>query len=399
MSVFDINEIMNDETTNNKPDLNSDCTEKFNDILNTFCTRTSKPIITDIDSETRIDHFHDLGWYLHNKIFKQVPSEYHIENNFGTDIVAYLDSNGELIYRKIVENHLEKEFWEVVYAYLYKNVVIILSYSLFEKENIKAIHLYHSTNDNIVPIANEFKKFQKEVKQTPKIGIIRQTKYGPSVAWKPHDPVNKFTPDNYNEDFPEFLDNLTVKLNETNNGLYLLYGEAGTGKSSAIRHLITTINRPFVFIPPQMVNYLANPDFTDLVLTTLKNSVLIIEDAEKALMKRESEDAFHNSELVSTLLNLTDGLYADLAGTSIIATYNCDRNRIDPALLRKGRMRAEYKFNRLTIERAQNLFDKLNIDKKVEEPMTLADIFNHNKQYSNEEREQNKPKRSVGFGA
>jgi hypothetical protein len=398
MKVFDIKEIMAEE---NKNEYKSDTEyhEKFNEILNTHCTKTSKPIIVGIDSETRLDHYHDLGWYLHNKIFREVPSEYHIEANFNWDVVGFLETNGTLIYRKITENHLEKEFWEVVYSFLYKNTVIVLSYSLFEKENIKSIHMYHSINDNIVPISNELKQFQKEIKQTPKIGIIKQTKYGPTVAWKPHITVNEFSTDNYNEDFPDFLDNLTVKLNENNNGLYLLYGEAGTGKSSAIRHLITTINRPFVFIPPQMVNYLANPEFTDLVLTSLKNSVLIIEDAEKALMKRESEDAFHNSELVSTLLNLTDGLYADLAGTSIIATYNCDRNRIDPALLRKGRMKAEYKFNRLSIERAQNLFDKLKIDKTVQEPMTLADIFNHNKQYSNDERDSDKPKRAVGFGS
>lgn len=398
MKVFDIKEIMSEE---NKNEYKSDTEyhEKFNRILNTYCTKTSKPVIVDIDSETRLDHYHDLGWYLHNKIFKEVPCEYHIEANFTWDIVKFLDTNGALLYRKITENHLEKEFWEVVYSYLYKNTVIVLSYCLFEKENIKSVHMYHSTNDNIVSISNELKQFQKEIKQTPKIGIIKQTKYGPSVTWKPHVTVNEFSTDNYNEDFPEFLDNLTVKLNENNNGLYLLYGEAGTGKSSAIRHLITTINRPFVFIPPQMVNYLANPEFTDLVLTSLKNSVLIIEDAEKALMKRESEDAFHNSELVSTLLNLTDGLYADLAGTSIIATYNCDRNRIDPALLRKGRMKAEYKFNRLSIERAQNLFDKLKLDKTVQEPMTLADIFNHNKQYSNDERDSDKPKRAVGFGS
>ena len=147
-----------------------------------------------------------------------------------------------------------------------------------------------------------------------------------------------------------------------------------------------------------MINYLSSPEFVDLVLTSLKGSVLIIEDAEKALMKRESEDGFHNSELVSSLLNLTDGLYADLARTSIIATYNCDRNLIDPALLRKGRMKAEYKFNRLSVERSQSLMDKLGNEFDVTDPMTLADIFNHEEHYSNDDREERKAKRVVGFG-
>jgi SpoVK/Ycf46/Vps4 family AAA+-type ATPase len=144
-----------------------------------------------------------------------------------------------------------------------------------------------------------------------------------------------------------------------------------------------------------MINCLASPDFTDLVLNSLKGSILVIEDAEKALMKRESEDGFHNSELVSTILNLTDGLYSDLAHISIIATYNCDRNLIDPALLRKGRLRSEYHFKKLSVDRCQKLMDALENDMDVEDEMTLAEIFNHEKQYSNRKSEK---KRSVGFG-
>jgi hypothetical protein len=366
-----------------------------------LCANTTAPYIKNVESETRVDHYYELGWYLHNVIFKTIPCEYHIENGFNIEIIDFLIEKSTMIHRKVSEHNGEAEYSEITHGFLYKNTVIILTYNHLsvEKTNIKGVHIYHSTNVDVLEVVRDLKKFEKEVKDTPKIGIIKQTKYGPAVAWKPHEPVNEFSLDNYNEDFSEFLDNLTASLDTSKNGLYLLYGEAGTGKSSAIRHLITQVDRPFIFIPPQMINYLANPEFTDLVLTSLKNSVLIIEDAEKALMKRESEDAFHNSELVSTLLNLTDGLYADLAKTSIIATYNCDRNLIDPALLRKGRMRAEYKFNRLSTERSQALSDKLGYDNDINEPMTLADIFNYKKQYSNEEREQNKPKRAVGFGS
>jgi SpoVK/Ycf46/Vps4 family AAA+-type ATPase len=155
------------------------------------------------------------------------------------------------------------------------------------------------------------------------------------------------------------------------------------------------VDRPVVFIPPQMINCLSNPEFTELVTNSLKGSILVIEDAEKALMKRESQDGFFNSELVSSILNLTDGLYADLAQTAIIATYNCDRNLIDPALLRKGRLRSEYHFQKLSVEKSQKLMDKQGHDVIVEDPMTLADIFNYEKQYSNKKTEK---KRSVGFG-
>jgi SpoVK/Ycf46/Vps4 family AAA+-type ATPase len=68
---------------------------------------------------------------------------------------------------------------------------------------------------------------------------------------------------------------------------------------------------------------------------------------------------------------------------------------IDPALLRKGRLRSEYHFQKLSVERSQKLMDKQGHDVIVEDPMTLADIFNYEKQYSNKKTEK---KRSVGFG-
>ena len=293
-------------------------------------------LITDIDSETRIDYIYDLGWYMFNKQYKLIPSEFHLDKTYSIEILDFLKENGKLLYRRIQENGNDSDFSEIVYLFSYKNMTVGTVYYFNSKENTqytKGLHICHCTNT--VVNSSEFERFEKTKKETPKIGIIKQTKFGPQVSWKDHESENKFSLDNYNEDFSDFFSNISNKLKDVKTGLYLCYGEAGTGKSSALRHLITQVDRPFVFVPPQMINYLSSPEFVDLILSSLKGSVLIIEDAEKALMKRESSDGFHNSELVSSLLNLTDGLYADLANISIIATYNCDRNLIDPALLRK----------------------------------------------------------------
>jgi hypothetical protein len=372
---------------------------QFTKFLEKEINYTNPVIIKDIESLDRMDHVYDLGWFLFNKIYKLMPSEFHLDKTYNSKIISFLKENGELIQRRIQENSNDSDFSEVAYMFLYKNMVVGTIYFFNAKEQTeytRGLHIFHSV-DSVIDIS-VFDSFEKQKKEAPKIGIIKQTKFGPQVSWKDHESQNKFSLDNYNEDFSEFFDNISRKLEENKTGLYLCYGEAGTGKSSALRHLITQVDRPFVFVPPQMINYLSSPEFVDLVLSSLKGSVLIIEDAEKALMKRESEDGFHNSELVSSLLNLTDGLYADLANTSIIATYNCDRNLIDPALLRRGRMKAEYKFNRLSVEKSQNLMNKLEHDFTVTEPMTLADIFNHEEQYTNEDREERKPARRVGFG-
>ena len=373
--------------------------EQFKEYVKKEIEYTNPPVITNVDSENRMDHIYDLGWYIYNKQYKLIPSEFHLDKTYNAEIIDFLKQNGQLVQRRIQENGNDTEYSEIAYVFNYNNTIVATIYYFNFKENTqytRGLHIYHSTQD--VLDVSVFDKFEKIKKETPKIGIIKQTKFGPQVTWRDHECENKFSLDNYNDDFPEFFENIKTKLEDTKTGLYLCYGEAGTGKSSALRHLITQVDRPFVFVPPQMINYLSSPEFVDLVLSSLKGSVLIIEDAEKALMKRESEDGFHNSELVSSLLNLTDGLYADLAKTSIIATYNCDRNLIDPALLRKGRMKAEYKFNRLSVEKSQNLMDKLDNNHEVEDPMTLADIFNYESQYSNDDREERKTKRVVGFG-
>lgn len=403
--MIDIEELLNDNleetvlTLRSKPTFKNMKNTKFTEFLEKEIVYTNSVVITDIESENRMDHVYDLGWFLFNKIYKLVPSEFHLDKTYNADIIEFLKENGKLIQRRIQENGTESEFCEIAYMFLYKNMIIGTIYFFNAKEQTdytRGLHVFHSLDSQID--YSVFEKFEKQKKETSKIGIIKQTKFGPQVSWRDHETQNTFSLDNYNEDFSEFFDNIKTKLEETKTGLYLCYGEAGTGKSSALRHLITQVNRPFVFVPPQMINYLSSPEFVDLVLSSLKGSVLIIEDAEKALMKRESEDGFHNSELVSSLLNLTDGLYADLANTSIIATYNCDRNLIDPALLRRGRMKAEYKFNRLSVDKSQNLMDKLGRKFEVTESMTLADIFNHEEQYTNDDREERKSKRFVGFG-
>ena len=61
----------------------------------------------------------------------------------------------------------------------------------------------------------------------------------------------------------------------------------------------------------------------------------------------------------------------------IIATFNCDLTTIDPALLRKGRLIANYEFNKLDLQSAKTLSDKLGFGtEKITEPMTLAEIYN-----------------------
>jgi ATP-dependent 26S proteasome regulatory subunit len=104
-----------------------------------------------------------------------------------------------------------------------------------------------------------------------------------------------------------------------------------------------------------------------------KNSVLIVEDAERVIADREGNGS---SMGVSNILNLTDGILGDCLNIQIIATFNMKREKIDQALLRKGRLIAEHKFDKLSINEVNKLLEYIGKEGKVTEPMTLADIYN-----------------------
>ncbi|KAI9120124.1 hypothetical protein K1719_008772 [Acacia pycnantha] len=134
---------------------------------------------------------------------------------------------------------------------------------------------------------------------------------------------------------------------------YLLYGPPGTGKSTMIA---------------AMANFL-NYDIYDLELTSVKNnmmlrklligieskSIIVIEDIdcslnltekrkekkdrkEKKKLEDEDEDDDNCKVTLSGLLNFIDGIWSALGGERIIVFTTNYVHKLDPALIRRGRM-------------------------------------------------------------
>ena len=179
---------------------------------------------------------------------------------------------------------------------------------------------------------------------------------------------------NYGTCFKKVHDVIVDKLNETNGkGIILLHGDPGTGKTSYIKHLTSLIKeKDILFIPPSMAEMLSEPSIIPFLMDH-KNSILIIEDAERVISDREGNGSPAG---VSNILNLTDGILGDCLSIQIVATFNMKREKIDQALLRKGRLIAEHKFGKLSVEESNNLLKHLEKDHEVSESMSLADIYN-----------------------
>jgi SpoVK/Ycf46/Vps4 family AAA+-type ATPase len=100
--------------------------------------------------------------------------------------------------------------------------------------------------------------------------------------------------------------------------------------------------------------------------------VVIIEDAEPLLMQRAAD----NHDSLSNLLNIADGFLGALLNLQIICTINTPIDKIDPALLRPGRLLAKCTFNRLSFEQAQKLAKAKSLTISVQESYSLAEIYN-----------------------
>jgi len=212
-----------------------------------------------------------------------------------------------------------------------------------------------SCADNHIVILNDNTEiFVKDLKQGDKI----LTKFG-------EEEIKQIIKTNIYENMYDLeLDIDSNKLYYTNNIV--------SHNTTYIRYLTSKVKKNIIFISPDMVDSITDPAFIPFLMSN-NDSILIIEDAEPALEKRNNGG---RSSAVSNVLNLTDGLLSDCLRISIVATFNTDKKTLDDALLRKGRLLMNYKFDKLSIEKSKALLEKLgHKEVEVKEPMTLADIY------------------------
>lgn len=170
---------------------------------------------------------------------------------------------------------------------------------------------------------------------------------------------------NYNDDLP--WDKLTDFIHSDRSGIAILHGEPGTGKSSLIRHLAAS--NPDIKFCLMEQTLLADGAFIDW-LYEIKDSVLIIEDCEALLQSNGVR-----SNLLTNLLNISDGMLGDGLNIKFICTFNTGFINIDPALLRKGRLKIKYEVKKLNADKVKAIFDKNKINAEVKD-LPLSDVYN-----------------------
>lgn len=226
----------------------------------------------------------------------------------------------------------------------------------------------------VIKLAKTYKAKRKHNQKFYMISANKHSEYGLELQKFDIKKTKVNVEDNYNDDFIEVDKTISSFLSKKKkNGLILLHGKYGTGKTSYIRHLISSINKRFIFLPLNLMEAISEPGFLPFI-SEYKESVLILEDAENLLTSRNSLP-LRNNALVN-LLNIGDGLLSDALSIKIICTFNADLKQIDKAILRKGRLVTRYEFKELQVDKVNKLRSKLSLKEDATEPMTLADIYN-----------------------
>ena len=333
-------------------------------------------------------------YFVH--LYKKIPNLLTFDFKFNDKVIKYLGEKFECINTVKYYNRKEKiKDGHMIFRTFNKGQepILLVVDKRYEPENeskelIPAmISIYYVSENGIEEIVKGLTKFKHDVKNNNKIHLVIQDEFGFDLQpFTIKIPDNEKLELNYGKSFKKIHHVIKKVLSTKNNGLVLLHGKPGTGKTTYLKSLIKSIDKKMIFVPPFLVESITHPNFLPFLLKH-SNSILIIEEAEKIIAQRNGGD----STGVSNLLNLTDGIVGDCLNIQVIATFNTSRERIDTALLRKGRLLAEHEFGPLSIEDSNSLLKTLNKKYETNTPMTLADIYNHGEDHIKPER------KGIGF--
>ncbi|XP_020877785.1 AAA-ATPase At5g17750 [Arabidopsis lyrata subsp. lyrata] len=126
---------------------------------------------------------------------------------------------------------------------------------------------------------------------------------------------------------------------------YLLYGPPGTGKSSLVAAMANYLK--FDIYDLQLASVQGDADLRRLLLATNNSSILLVEDIDCSVdlptrlqpaTKTSGAPKESTPLTLSGLLNCIDGLWSSCGDERIVIFTTNNKDMLDPALLRPGRM-------------------------------------------------------------
>ncbi len=161
------------------------------------------------------------------------------------------------------------------------------------------------------------------------------------------------------------------EIHEAGGRIVVLHGQPGTGKSWAVRALLSAWKswaEGVIILDPE--RFLGDPHYF-LQLSEAGSGrstrVLVLEDADEVVERQGTRPMG-----LARMLNMADGIVGSLQDSILLVTTNAPPARLDQALLRPGRCLATIGFDVLDPLTANGL---LGDDAHVDQPVSLAEVY------------------------
>jgi chaperone BCS1 len=133
----------------------------------------------------------------------------------------------------------------------------------------------------------------------------------------------------------------------------LLHGPPGTGKSSAVAAIASSLKMDIAILNLGSA-MLGDAELAELLGDLPSNAILLVEDIDCVFVERKAGEEKINRVSFSGLLNALDGVAAG-EGRILFATTN-HRERLDPALVRPGRIDRQVEIGYADRDQTRRLF-------------------------------------------
>lgn len=294
---------------------------------------------------------------------------------------------------------------------LRKDKIVFVVFSGKEASTFE-VFFYEEDRSLIQDILEKLKKYSLAFKaDKTKRSVYVLGKSGPGFTLKqlPKKVDNPFQPDHYSKSVNEKIDLIKKEFakKEPCGRLTILTGVPGSGKTHLVKSILSEIDMKYIFVPPTLIENINDPDFISTIIDNYEDDfmgydkvtgepvydegdnkncfVLVIEDADAALIDRFKFKESSSSKGISNILNLGDGIIGSLIDVRILATTNYKKEDLDPAILRNGRLLTCVECNYISYEQCKVIWSKKikkapfyseeELNKIIDSKYTLANLY------------------------